>query len=106
MTQERLTRLLSYVMKVNAMYKGEIQASIMVDYIEESLKIWFDDKQYGAKVNRYYCYHTNGLSADRTRGGIRSIYDPNLVKAEKHILRVLCEADVRGDSSERQAISG
>ena len=102
MTQARMLKLLSYVQKVNDQFDGYIQATFTCEFKRESLKLWFYDKQSGGEENRYYIYHTELGVTDTVNGSIYTIFDANLVKAEKHIRRVILE----GNTDERETVSG
>lgn len=105
MTQERMAKFLAYVNRVNKSYHGDVHAGFTSEYKDESLKIWFNDKIHGKPDNRFFCYHTSAWYGDGINKNVYTRHDPNLVRAEKHILKVIREAD-KGYSDERQAISG
>ena len=102
MTQARMLRLLSYVKQVNDQFDGYIQATFICEFKRESLKLWFYNKQTNGEASKYYIYHTELGATDTVNGSIYTIFDANLVKAEKHIRRVILE----GNTDERETVSG
>ena len=105
MTQARMTKFLAYVKRANEAYKGDVHAGFTTEYRDDSVKIWINDKIHGKAENRFYTYHTSAWYEDEIKNEIYTRHDPNLVRAEKHLLKLIREAN-EGDSDERKAVSG
>ena len=106
MTQARMIKFLGYVKQVNDLYRGDVHAIFTVGYREKAVKLWFNDKIHGKPDNRFYIYNSSPWCKDSIDGTIYTMFDPNLARAEKHILRLIREANNKGESDERETVSG
>lgn len=106
MTQKRMIKFLQYVKQVNDAYCHDVVAIFSVERKEESFRLWFSAKFCDAKDSQFYIYTTHHRVRDEVRKNIYTRYDPNLERAERHILRLLKEAENRGQADEGEAVSG
>lgn len=94
MTRERIIELLDLVLICNERHKEkDITVSLNVSAFHVEVHIFFHDMDALEEDGVDMYSYTNDAGTDRLVDGIRTLYDPKLVKAERHIRRLIDDVD-------------
>ena len=94
MTRERIIELLDLVTSVNDKRRSSnVTAGLDVRALHVEVNVFYHDKknllEHGVDMYSY----TDAVLTDRLDDGIRTVYDPELKKAEAHLRRIINDVD-------------
>lgn len=94
MTRERIIELLDLVLECNKRHKEkDITVSLNVSAFHVEVNIFFHDMDALEEDGVDMYSYTDDVVTDRLVDGIRTLHDPKLSKAERHIRRIIDDVD-------------